>query len=188
MTLSSGRYAQAVRQHYSSVWGERMSLADFPPSTRSFLSRHFEVLCLPPTSSRNAWTYATSGMSEGMQHPIELHILSPNSSDEVPELLAAVASFHREIGGLALGDTVNFGKPWIQESTCEYGLVSLPYLDGPSLEILDLGEKEDIRFYWLLPITQSEVEFKKENGLDELEALFDATEFNYLDPFRSSVA
>lgn len=159
----------------------------FPASPHARLSPMFEVLSLPPGSGRDMWTYATVGMSEGMRNPIELHMLSSRPSAEVPEVLATVASYHLEIGGIGLGDTVYFGKPWIGESACEHGLLSLPYLDGPTTEIADLGNGARISCYWLLPITRSEVDFKKENGLDALETLFEASGFDYLEPLRSPV-
>ena len=187
MILPAGPYGDAVGRHYTENWGGEMQVVAFPPSSRSFLPPTFQVLCRPPTSGRDMWTYATSGMSEGMAKPVELHMVSPDSSTEIPELLAAVASFHREIGGIRLGDTVNFGKPWIDQSICDHELVSLPYLDGPGLEILEIGDGEAIRFYWLVPVTNGEVEFKKLNGLDALEARFESAEFNYLDPMRSSL-
>jgi len=87
---------------------------------------------------------------------------------------------------LDLGHTVNFGRPWLNDSLCEYGLISLPYLDGPSLENLKKGNMT-IRCLWLIPITKSEVEFKKQYGLDLLEEQFEKTQFNYLDINRRSV-
>lgn len=159
----------------------------FPASPHARLSPMFEVLSLPPGSGRDMWTYATVGMSEGMRNPIELHMLSSRPSAEVPEVLATVASYHREIGGIGLGDTVYFGKPWIGESACEHGLLSLPHLDGPTTEIADLGNGARISCYWLLPITRSEVDFKKVNGLDALETLFEASGFDYLEPLRRPV-
>jgi hypothetical protein len=72
-------------------------------------------------------------------------------------------------------------------SRSEYGLVSLPYLDGPSLENLKTDSKE-LKFYWLIPVTYSEVEFKKQNGLEALEELFDRIGFDYLNPDRNAVA
>lgn len=45
----------------------------------------------------------------------------------------------------------------------------------------------NIRFLWLIPITEEELRYKKENGLEALENIFEETEFNYIDPFRDSV-
>ena len=54
------------------------------------------------------------------------------------------------------------------------------------LEWLEVDSKV-IRFLWLIPITKDEVQYKKENGIEFLENLFEASSFNYLDPFRRSV-
>lgn len=61
---------------------------------------------------------------------------------------------------LGLGHTVNFGDPWYIGSKCEYGLISLLYLDGPNLEWLRADSK-DVRFLWLISITKDEVQYKK---------------------------
>lgn len=113
-------------------------------------------------------------------------MFSPWESDEVVELLVATAHYHRTAAKLSLGHSVNFGRPWIGTSKSEYGLVSLPYLDGPSLENLKADSKE-LKFYWLIPVTFSEVEFKKRNGLESLEELFDRAGFDFLNPERSAV-
>ena len=87
---------------------------------------------------------------------------------------------------LDLGHTVNFDRPWLPGSRCEYGLVSLTYLDGPKLEWLEMnGDK--IRFLWLVSITLAERDFKKAKELEALEAQFEKKGFHYIDPNRSSV-
>ena len=63
----------------------------------------------------------------------------------------------------------------------------MPYLDGSSLENLYIPSyDENIKFYWLIPITNDELEFKKKYGLEALEIKFDESEFDYLNPNRSS--
>jgi len=66
-------------------------------------------------------------------------------------------------------------------------MASLPYLDGPQLEWLGhLGQ--GTRFLWLIPITASEVAFKKKHGLEALESRFEQLDLKYLDPHRDSLA
>jgi hypothetical protein len=120
--------------------------------------------------------------------PLELHMFSSVQRRELVELLVATAHYHRTGAPLGLGHTVNFGQPWIKGSKCEYGFVSLPYLDGPKLERLGGENDGSVMFYWLVPVTKSEVEFKKRNGVEALEAKFEQASFNYLDPHRKSVA
>lgn len=133
------------------------------------------------------WTYATCGMSALIPSvPIELHLFSPFATNSHVELLTAIVHYHLTGAALNLGHTVNFGRPWLPESQCEFGLISLPYLDGPGLEQLTLDDKT-INFAWLIPITESEVKFKKSNGLEALEHEFEQANFNYIDPKRSGV-
>jgi hypothetical protein len=100
------------------------------------------------------------------------------------ELLTIVAHYHRTGRPLGLGHTVNFGEPWLSGSACTRGLISLPYLDGEELEWLD---EPRVRFLWLIPITEAEVAFKIQHGLDALEERFEEAAFDYLDPLRASV-
>ena len=72
-------------------------------------------------------------------------------------------------------------------STCDHGLISLPYLDGPSLELAEI-ERVEAHFLWLIPVTREEVEYKKKFGLEALESKLESSAFNYLDPKRKSVA
>jgi hypothetical protein len=118
--------------------------------------------------------------------PVELHMFSPSASTDIVELLVVTAHFHRTGERLALGHTVNFGRPWLEESQSEYGLISLPYLDGPALENIEIGE-QTVKAYWLIPITAAEVAFKKAHGLDVLEEVFETKNFDYADPNRASV-
>jgi hypothetical protein len=153
------------------------------------LAPGFRVVEFAPRKKRNLWTYATVCLSRREDpNPIELHLFSDEQSeDEVVEILYAVAHFHQNSTPLNLGHTVNFGKPWRGQSKCDHGLISLPYLDGPSLENLRIDERLLIKCYWLIPITQAEVDYKKAAGLEALEKLFEEKNFNYADPRRRSV-
>ncbi|WP_345229760.1 suppressor of fused domain protein [Olivibacter ginsenosidimutans] len=46
---------------------------------------------------------------------------------------------------------------------------------------------EKVYFYWLIPIMEEEVDFKKKYGIERLEEIFEANRFDYIDPFRKSV-
>ena len=67
-----------------------------------------------------------------------------------------------------------------------HGFISRPYLDGPQLENM-LYHKKKVNFYWLIPITASELEFVKLNGAEALEEQFESKNFNYMDSNRPSV-
>jgi hypothetical protein len=120
--------------------------------------------------------------------PLELHMFSPIHSDSIIELLTVVCDFHRTGARLGLGHSVNFGKPWLEGSNCNFGLISLPYLDGPDLERFQVPQTAtEVRFLWLIPITEQERDFKKSQGLEALEVQFERAKFNYLDLERASV-
>src|SRR5262249_25954822 len=119
----------------------------------------------------------------------ELHLLSPAEYSGHIELLTVVAHYHRTGHPLdVIGSTVNFGREWMPGSSLTYGLISRPYRDGPSLEVLsDRNGAVLARCYWLLPITPSEREYKKVFGLEKLEVLFDQHGLQYADPHRAPV-
>jgi hypothetical protein len=134
-------------------------------------------------------TYATSGMAHvaeaGTSHGLELHLFSPYEYAPHVEVLAAVAHFHVTRRPLGWGHTVDFGRPWLPNSGCTHGLVSLPYLDGPPLE---WPADRFARFLWLVPITSAERELVRMRGVEALEERFEAANFDYLDPFRPCMA
>lgn len=187
MIFNRKSHSDLVAKHYEKAWGIGGRDVGFVGGPLHELPDGFKVLEFEPHGDRSMWTYATCGMSTPEDtSPIELHIFSPKKSGEPVEILVAIAHYHRTGSALSLGHTVNFGKPWVDASPCEYGLISLPYLDGPNLENLKM-QKAVVRFLWLVPITKSEVDFKKAHGLEALENRFDETQFNYLNPMRDAV-
>lgn len=188
MSEPTGGYTERVRAHYRECWDDAGSEVHFRGGPWHELPAGFVILEFAPRASRAMWTYATCGMSRATDpEPIELHIFSPRQSLEVVELLVASAHFHNTGHRLGLAHSVNFGKPWLDASNCDHGIISLPYLDGPTLEVMDLPGGKIARFYWLVPVTASEVEYKKRLGLEELERKLEAANFDYLDPLRQSV-
>jgi Suppressor of fused protein (SUFU) len=180
-------WCSKIEEHYQQVWQTKPEVCVFSAGPIDQLPHGFAILKFPPHGSRTMWTYATRCMSvPNDQKSIELHMFSPWETEEVAELLIATAHFHRTSTMLDVGNSVNFGKPWIEKSVCSYGLVSLPYLDGPDLEILAIGSRV-VSFYWIVPITKSEVKFKIEYGLDALEDKFELSGFDYVNPERKSV-
>jgi hypothetical protein len=174
--------------HYESIWGKSWSYVDFPKSSKAELPIDFSILEFSPREARNMWTYATCGMSLGRTDcMLELHIFSDVKRRDVSEILAACAYYHITGKPLGIGHTVNFGRPWAPNSKCDFGLISLPYIDGPQLELMAINDAAEILFLWLIPISFDEVEFKKKNGLEALEKLFEERGFNYIDPLRNSI-
>lgn len=180
-------YCETIVKHYESVWSVSGQRSVWMRGRRSELPLGFSVLRVPPSDQRSVWTYATVCMSEESDDDrLELHLFSPVEAAEHVELLTATAHFHRTSTRLGLGHTINFGRPWMRGSECTHGLISLPYLDGPELEVLGVGENV-VRFLWLVPVTEREVEFKKKHGVEALERRFEQAKFDYVDPHRASV-
>lgn len=180
-------YIEKIQTHYNTVWENNSDKRKLNKEPIQELPEGFKILRFKPTKSRNMWTYATCGMSMPSDaNLLELHIFAPEQNDNLIEILTATAHYHRNGSSLGLGHTINFGQPWWDQSNCEYGLISLPYLDGPSLEWLDIDGIE-VQFLWLIPITRQEVDYKKKYGLESLEGKFDKLSFEYLNPYRNSI-
>lgn len=178
----------SVQQHYERVWGRSGRPRYFYKGPIQKLNPDFCILEFEPTPDREMWTYATCCMSHtDYDDQLELHLFSYERDESLIELLTVVASFHYQGGNkLGLHHTVNFGRPWREGSACDHGYISLSYLDGPDLQNAEI-EGHPVQFYWLIPVTKQEVEFKTVNGIDRLEDRFEETGFNYLDPYRESV-
>lgn len=183
-------YQEKIIKHYEKIWKTDPNINLWSEGPFNELPMNFRILEFPPTEERNFWTYSTCCMSQPDEiHPLELHIFSAIRDDKLIELLTVIAHYHRTGIRVNLNHTVNFGRSWQDQSDCKYGLISLPYLDGPELENLELSELHGkvIKFYWLIPITKNELEFKKNKGVTALENLFEKDQFNFLDPLRKSV-
>jgi hypothetical protein len=172
--------------HYKKQWGPDGGLYALDKGRIHELPTDFLVLKYPPHGKRRVWTYATVCMSQADDlHPLELHMFSPRESEDVAELLAMTTHYDRTGAKLGLGHSVNFGRPWLDRSVCQNGLISLPYLDGPSLENLKT-EHSTVKFYWLVPINAAEVHYKQLLGLEALERRFEFSRLDYADPARRS--
>jgi Suppressor of fused protein (SUFU) len=176
-----------ILDHYRRCWGTTPQVCNFSKGPIHQLPHGFSVVRFAPHDKRTMWTYATCCMSQIEDRKlIELHMFSPAETDDIVELMYAVAHFHCTSEKLDVGHSVYFGRPWLEKSICDYGLISLPYLDGPALEILK-AYAETINFYWMIPISYSEMLFKKQQGLDALENKFQTISLDYINPSRESV-
>jgi hypothetical protein len=183
--MDSNRNNQ-IAAHYQRSWGVDGKAVQWKLGPMAQLMPDFRILVFAPTKSRKMWTYATCGMSQQPDAPaLELHLFSPVATDAHIELLTVITHYHITGAYVGLGHTVNFGRPWLPNSKCDYGLISLPYLDGPPLEWME-SDGNKIRFLWLVPLYSKEVEFKKIHGLEELETRLEGSGLDYLDPRRRS--
>ncbi|MCE9578151.1 MAG: suppressor of fused domain protein [Deltaproteobacteria bacterium] len=180
------RYLRQIEAHYESTWGSPQGLLRWTKGPIERLPDGFAVLVYQATDDMRA--FATRGMSQPSDDDrLELHAFCRPADEarvQVEELLTVITDYHRTGSSLGLGHTVNFGRPWAPGSQCTHGLISLPYLDGPTLEWC---RPLELRCLWLIPITRAELEYKKEHGLEALEQRFEEVQFNYLDVQRASV-
>lgn len=176
-------YNKSVRLHLESFWPDRKIKAMTWNSGRILEEMpDFRIFCVEPPEHENfPWVYVSSGMGEMINQ--EFFIISPYETPEHVEALAMLASVCFNYGGahLNLGNVVEIGRPWLENSNLENFLISLPYPYGKKLEYMD-----NVRFMWLLPITNEEKDFLKDHSAEELEALFDREEIDYLAQSRRS--
>lgn len=178
-----------IINHYLLAWENEPAFYFFDKGPIDKLPYNFRVLEFAPTPSRNMWTYATCCMSlPSDPEPLELHIFSPVRDHRFIELLTAIAYYHHNTKKLGLHHSFNFGKLSWENSLCKHGYISLPHLDGPGLENLTLREIDiNIKFYWIIPITEEELNYKKKHGAAALEEKFELMQVNYTDFLRASV-
>ena len=184
--MNNAEYARRLDEHYAVNWSTPVDTIRWEAGPTHDLPPEFRVLEFQ--RSPGVHTYATRCMSQPADKMrLEVHAfcrIGCTARSNLVEILTSVAHYHRTGRKLGIGHTVNFGKPWITGATCSYGILSLPYLDGPGLEWM---VEPKVRFLWLIPVTGAEVQYKKAHGMDALEQKFEELGFNYLDPQRASV-
>lgn len=177
--------AELIQQHCETAWKTKASQLTFHRGPVDQLPEDFCVLEFPPNGSRTHWLYATCGMSLPEDaEPVEFFMLSPHQADnDMPELFYAIAHYHITGAPLGLWHTVNFGRPWLPGSKCEFGY----FMDagGSDAEWVKVGFQK-VRFLWLIPITAAEREYKVKNGPEALEELLYENDVDFTDPSRPS--
>ncbi len=179
--MSSTR-SQAIQQHCEKAFKSKATRLTFDKGPAHDLPEDFCVLEIAPIENRPVWFYVSCGMSFADANPIEIYLISPRQAVEHLELFYAIAHYHMTGEALDTGHTVNFGRPWMPRSTCEYGLLSV--LNGE----IDWAEIEgkNVHFLWLIPITLEERDFKIEFGLDALDERFADADVDCANPSRES--
>jgi Suppressor of fused protein (SUFU) len=152
----------------------------------------FAEVCVPPDASNQLCVYVSCGVWDAVHsdgHGLEFCLLAPERDHRHALIVAMNAYYHAnpdERYRLDVGHTVPLGEPWVPGSSLDHLLVSQPYPYGPEFEICR-WEHGHARILWLLPITESERDFKAEHGLEALEQRFDDVRLRYWDPRRSAV-
>jgi Suppressor of fused protein (SUFU) len=179
------QFEAALERHYEAIWGRKNS--SYVWRRGPALPHECRVFEYAPSDLGPCWIYATCCMSPCDEpSSLELFLMSPSQTENHVELLTAIAHYHQTAATLDLGHTVNFGRPWLDQSKCSFGLISLPYLFGPKLENASIAGT-NTRVLWLIPIRPEERAFKVKFGLEALEKVFEEKQVNCVDPMRESV-
>jgi hypothetical protein len=178
--------------HYRAFWGgERVDELHYTPEHLGTRLPDFHVARVRPERPGGMWILASIGAwraTAGENHGLEFAVAVESDTDAAMRHLAITAYYHAgpPENRLGVGHTVAIGEPWVEGSTLDSILVSLPYLWGPGLEHCQLPDRH-IQVLWLIPIAQSERAFAAEHGAAALEQRFEDAQFNYLNPFRAAV-
>jgi hypothetical protein len=148
------------------------------------------VLVAGPGPRGDGWAYVTAGCRAATEkdgHGLEFVMTAHVRDQRFIDLMAMIASYHREGHRLDLEHSMPIGEPWVPGSACDHLLISLPYLHGPDLEHCPVPGGHT-RILWALPVTTAEIEFRRRHGHEALEQLFDEAGIIPTDPFRASAA
>ncbi|MCW3466736.1 suppressor of fused domain protein [Chitinophaga nivalis] len=179
-------YTDQLHQHYEAYFGIPGKKITWDKGPLEKLHPDFYLLVFPPNSRQSLYTYCTVGMSAGdMAYLTELVVYAPREEEGLAELLAVCASYHRNKAPLLLYHTVNLGRPWLDQSSCDHGFISYPWLDSPLAEVAVNGQT--VYCYWYVPITEQERDYKVAHGHEALEQLFEDQSLPYADPARTSL-
>ncbi|KJJ15930.1 hypothetical protein HMPREF3156_01644 [Neisseria sp. HMSC06F02] len=179
--LKSMDYNQTVLSHLQRFW-KHHDIKRFTWALGRIVEElpDFQVFQVIPNHADEPWVYVSSGIGPFLGQ--EFFIVSPFETPEHIETLAMLASASMHYPDqFQLGKTVNIGRPWIEQSSFQHFLISLPYPYGQELEYMD-----NVRFFWLLPITHQERLFLDTHSVEELETRFDELGIDYLDINRAS--
>jgi hypothetical protein len=159
------------------------------PQTLERLSRLQIAKFNPSSTEKEEWVGVSIGaweFSNSKVEALEFMILAPYDTPRITELLTMSVNYHRT-EHLGFGHVFSIGESWLEDSECDYFLVSLPYPFGADFEICHITKDFHVRFAWLLPITKAEKNFAVANSQEELERKLEAAGIEYSDLKRKSV-
>jgi Suppressor of fused protein (SUFU) len=176
-------FEQCATAHFTRYWRATPRRRQLTAGRYHELPSWFRVL---EFQRERTWRYTTVGMSEGESDGIEAFLIVRDQNLRAVELLYALAHFHRTGAPLNLGHTVNFGTALWDGSNLDHGFLSFPYVDANGFDSFECdGRKTHVT--WVIPITASERNYKKTDGVEALETLFEEHGLDYLNPARPSV-
>ncbi len=156
-----------ITGHFIVHWG--------PPHDIRPLQAHgvaeFAVLEFAPRGPREAWCYATNGMSsytqsyadQQMKIRTELYASTRERAAWVDELLTALASYPIDVATyFAEGDTINVGTPIDRMTSCFTGILLAP--PDPATLGLVAGLPEEVLVHQVVGLLPAEVQFAESHG------------------------
>jgi hypothetical protein len=176
-------FEQCAKAHFVGHWKAVPQLRRLSTGRFYELPSWFSVL---EFQRKRIWCYATIGMSGGEPDGIEAFIVTPDQNLRAVEFLYSLTHFHLTGARLELGHTVNFGKELWGGSGLDHGFLSFPYVEAAGFDSFDC-DNGHTAVAWLIPITSTERDYKKENGVEALETLFESHNLDYLNPSRASL-
>jgi len=171
---------------------------------------HVDICVINPTPERNYYTFVTMGMGAhrmkvpksikkaGLDRAEVLITLPPEwdvrNHDEMwywpIRWLKILARLPGDLNTwLGYGHTVPnmTGKPFAENTELNGVMLSEPYFFGEASSVCTLPNSDKVNFYQVIPLYESEMQFKLENSADKLEELF-PDDFNMvLDITRKNV-
>ncbi|MGQ0625900.1 MAG: suppressor of fused domain protein [Sporichthyaceae bacterium] len=186
--------ADIIGKHYRDFFrGHEMFEVDVPALAADRIPG-LRMLEVPAGKRVDVVSYATLGCWEAVQSlGVGTEFILAARAADVAHLdsLAAVALAHCATPDTRLdrGSVVPLWRPWLPGSACDRLLVTLPYPYGPELEYCrwrTSAAQFSARVLWLMPITEAEAACVALDGVDGLEARFEAVGVNFADPARPS--
>lgn len=154
---------------------------------------HVDICVIEPTKKRNYYTLVTMGMgAHKMNVPTDLDSYKLNRAELLITLppdwdvnnhnetyywplrwLKVMARLPIEYDTwLGWGHTVPNGEAFAENTNLSGMLVTMPYFFEEKSASCELPDKNIVRFYQLIPLYESEMEYKIEHGAEALENLF----------------
>ena len=184
---------RAVAGHVSGYFaGRSVEVSEFADGPIQQRVPGFAEVCVPPGASDQLCVYVSCGVWDAVHiedHGLEFYLIAPERHHRHALTVAMNAYYHAnpdESYRLDVGHTVPIGEPWMPGSSSDHFLVSRPYPYGPEFEMCH-WEHGHARILWLLPITETERDFRMRHGLEALEQRFDDAGLQYWDPGRPPV-
>ncbi|MCL2041068.1 MAG: suppressor of fused domain protein [Bacteroidales bacterium] len=154
---------------------------------------HVDICVIEPTKECNHYTLVTMGMGAHKMNvpaalkaygidraellitlPADWDVRNPDETSYwVIRWLKVMARLPIEHDTwLGWGHTVPNGEPFAKNTQLSGMLVTMPYCFGGQSAICKLPNNEKVNFYQLLPLYESEMRYKDENGTEALENAF----------------